>query len=107
MNAFMNKDAETLHGIIKQDNLVLIDVRNDDEVARGIIQGAKHIPLANLPQAFDKLPKKSSIVFYFHNGIPSAHAASYLTEDDYRDVNHLAGGIIAWANAGYTFSALK
>lgn len=63
MSAFMTIDAVTLHGIIKQDNLVLIDVRNDDEVARGVIQGAQHIPLASLPQLFDKLSKKSSIVF--------------------------------------------
>jgi len=63
MSAFMTIDASTLHSMIKQDDLILIDVRNDDEVARGVIQGAKHIPLANLPQAFDKLSKKSSIVF--------------------------------------------
>ena len=103
----MTIDAETLHGMIKQNDLVLIDVRNDDEVARGIIEGAKHIPLANLPQAFDKLPKKFSIVFYCHSGIRSAHAASYLAEHEYHDVYNLAGGVIAWANAGYTFSVLK
>ena len=107
MSAFMTIDAETLHGMIIQNDLVLIDVRNDDEVARGIIEGAKHIPLANLPQAFDKLPKKSSIVFYCHSGIRSAHAASYLAEHEYHDVYNLAGGVIAWANAGYTFSVLK
>jgi len=107
MGAFMTIDAVTLHGIINQDNLVLIDVRNDDEVARGVILGAKHIPLASLPQLFDKLSKKSSIVFYCHSGVRSAYAASYLAEQDYQDVYNLAGGIIAWANAGYTFSALK
>ena len=52
MSAFMTIDAATLHGMMKQDDLILIDVRNDDEVARGIIQGAKHIPLANIPQDF-------------------------------------------------------
>jgi len=107
MSTFVTIDAVTLHGIIKQDNLVLIDVRNDDEVARGVIQGAQHIPLASLPQLFDKLSKKSSIVFYCHSGVRSAHAASYLAEQDYQDVYNLAGGVIAWANAGYTFSALK
>ena len=107
MSPFKTIDAATLHGIIKQDNFVLIDVRNDDEVSRGIIQGAKHIPLASLPQLFDKLSKKSTIVFYCHSGVRSAHAASYLAEQDYKDVCNLAGGVIAWANAGYTFSNLK
>jgi len=63
MSPFKTIDAVTLHGIIKQDNLVLIDVRNDDEVARGIIQGAKHIPLATLPQSFDKLSKNRASFF--------------------------------------------
>jgi len=63
MSAFMTIDASTLHSMIKQDDLILIDVRNDDEVARGVIQGAKHIPLANLPQAFDKLSK--NLVLFF------------------------------------------
>lgn len=103
----MTIDATTLAGMIKQDDLVLIDVRNDDEVARGVIMGAQHIPLAILPQLFDKISKKSSVVFYCHSGIRSAHAASYLAEHDYQDVYNLAGGVIAWANAGYTFSALK
>jgi rhodanese-related sulfurtransferase len=107
MSAFMTIDAATLHSMFKQDDLVLIDVRNDDEVARGVIQGAQHIPLSSLPQALGKLSKKSSIVFYCHSGIRSAHAASYLAEHDYHDVYNLAGGIIAWANAGFTFSPLK
>ena len=107
MSAFMTIDAATLHGMIKQDDLVLIDVRNDDEVARGVIHGARHIPLASLPQAFDKLSKKSSIVFYCHSGVRSAHAASFLADHNYNVVYNLAGGVIAWANAGYTFSALK
>ena len=62
----MTIDAATLHGMMKQDDLFLIDVRNDDEVARGVIQGAKHIPLANLPQVFDKIPKKSSEIGRAH-----------------------------------------
>jgi rhodanese-related sulfurtransferase len=107
MGAFMMIDAATLHDMIKQNDLILIDVRNDDEVARGVIEYAAHIPLANLPQAIDKLSKKSSIVFYCHSGIRSAHAASYLAEHNYPEVYNLAGGVIAWANAGYNFSPLK
>lgn len=107
MTNFITIDALTLHSKMKQDDLVLIDVRNDDEVARGIIQGAKHIPLTSLPQILDKLSKKSSIVFYCHSGVRSAHAASYLVEHDYHDVYNLAGGVIAWGNAGYSFSTLK
>jgi rhodanese-related sulfurtransferase len=107
MGAFMTIDAATLHDMIKQDNLILIDVRNDDEVAMGVIEHAKHMPLANLPQAIDKLSKKSSIAFYCRSGIRSAHAASYLAEHNYHDVYNLADGVIAWANAGCTFSPLK
>ncbi|MSQ80143.1 MAG: rhodanese-like domain-containing protein [Candidatus Methylopumilus sp.] len=107
MTTFITIDASTLSSMLKKENMLLIDVRNDDEVVKGIIKGAKHIPLAILPQEINKLPKKSSIVFYCHSGVRSAHAASYLAEQDYHDVYNLAGGVIAWANAGFVFSTLK
>ena len=83
---------------------ILVDVRNFDEVIRGVIKGATHIPLAALPAQYEALAKTEHIVFYCHSGIRSAHAADFLSNKGYKNVSHLKGGIIAWGNAGYTFS---
>lgn len=83
---------------------VLVDVRNLDEVLRGVIKDAIHIPLAALPAQYESLPKTEHIVFYCHSGIRSAHAADFLSSRGYKNISHLKGGIIAWGNAGYTFA---
>lgn len=83
---------------------ILVDVRNLDEVLRGIIKDAVHIPLAALPAQYESLAKTEHIVFYCHSGIRSAHAADFMVNKGYKNVSHLKGGIIAWGNAGYTFA---
>jgi len=42
-------DIATLQGLQTQGSVALVDVRTDAEVARGVIEGAKHIPLHMLP----------------------------------------------------------
>lgn len=42
-------DSFSLNTLITEGNLILVDVRTDDEAARGIIHGALHIPLHLLP----------------------------------------------------------
>jgi rhodanese-related sulfurtransferase len=43
---FQNIDAAALQNLLVQQAVVLIDVRTDAEVARGVIAGARHIPAA-------------------------------------------------------------
>ena len=83
--------------------VLLVDVRNDDEVARGIIEGAVHIPLALLPLQDDALNKNDTIVFYCHSGVRSAHAAAFAASKGCKHVYNLAGGVLAWARAGQPF----
>jgi rhodanese-related sulfurtransferase len=45
-------EASDLQEMIADQKVRLIDVRNDDEVAKGIIPGATHIPLAMIPVKF-------------------------------------------------------
>lgn len=87
--------------------VLLIDVRNDDEVAHGIIEGAIHIPLALLPLQYEVLNKAENIVFYCHSGVRSAHAAAFATNKGYKNVHNLAGGVLGWARAGYPFVPKK
>jgi rhodanese-related sulfurtransferase len=79
----------------------LVDVRNDDEVARGIIPGALHIQLSMLPLQYDKLMNAHSVVFYCHSGVRSAHAADFAVNKGVKDVFNLVGGVVAWGKAGY------
>jgi rhodanese-related sulfurtransferase len=105
MSTYSEIDVNDLVEIMATKPLLLIDVRNDDEVARGIIPGAIHIPLAMLPVQYDALSKVENIVFYCHSGVRSAHAAAFAASKGSNHVAHLIGGVLAWAKAGKAFAA--
>ncbi len=101
MNSYSDIEASDLFELITKPKVLLVDVRNDDEVARGIIPGALHIQLSMLPLQYEKLMNAHSVVFYCHSGIRSAHAADFAVNKGVKDVFNLVGGVVAWGKAGY------
>lgn len=103
MSTYQEIQSNDLHAMLSSASLLLVDVRNDDEVARGMIEGAIHIPLAMLPLQYDSLNKTDNVVFYCHSGIRSAHAAAFAASKGCKNAYNLSGGVLAWARAGYPF----
>ena len=101
---FQNIDAAELLALREQQNITLIDVRTDAEVARGIIAGARHIPLFTLPQHAQSLADVGTIVIYCQSGGRSAQACSYLAQQGFADLCNLSGGILGWLRDGNTLS---
>ena len=103
MSNFQNIEATALFNLITQPKVLLVDVRNDDEVMRGIIPNAIHIPLSMLPVSYEKFENADKVVFYCHSGVRSALAADFAVSKGIEHVYNLTGGVIAWARAGYDF----
>ncbi|MGQ0443401.1 MAG: rhodanese-like domain-containing protein [Methylophilaceae bacterium] len=102
MKNYSDIEASELVNLITLPKVMLVDVRNADEVARGIIPGAIHIQLSMLPLHYERLTSANTVVFYCHSGIRSAHAADFAISKGLSNVHNLAGGIVAWDKAGYT-----
>jgi rhodanese-related sulfurtransferase len=100
MADFSNIDAARLQQMQGEGSLALIDVRTDQEVARGVIPGARHIPLQQLAGRFGEIPRDRPVVFYCQSGARSAQASYFLASQGWADVSNLAGGIVAWAGRG-------
>ena len=107
MKSYSEIEAADLFDLITKPRVLLVDVRNDDEVARGVIPGAVHIQLAMLPIQYEKLMKANTVVFYCHSGVRSAHAADFAVNKGVKDVFNLVGGVLAWGKAGYDLSKKK
>jgi rhodanese-related sulfurtransferase len=107
MSTYQQIDPSDLATMLASGSVLLVDVRNDDEVARGIIEGAIHIPLALLPLQCDALNKAETIVFYCHSGVRSAHAAAFAINKGYKNVYNLSGGVLSWARAGLPFVTIS
>lgn len=105
MSTYSEIEVKDLVEMMATQPLLLVDVRNDDEVARGIIPGAMHIPLAMLPVQYESLTKVENIVFYCHSGVRSAHAAAFASSKGCKNTYNLIGGVLAWNKAGQAFVA--
>ena len=80
--------------VIPQDAFIL-DVRENDEFVVGAIPGAVNIPLGELRDNFDKLPKDRLIVTQCRVGI-RGYLAERLLRDNGFDVKNLSGGYLGW-----------
>jgi rhodanese-related sulfurtransferase len=103
MAAYQEIEAPQLQEMLTSQKILLVDVRNDDEVARGIIPGASHLPLAMLPVKYETLNGDEALVFYCHSGMRSGQAASFVAGKGRQNVFNLRGGVLAWGKAGYAF----
>lgn len=83
--------------LARGDELVLLDVRQPWEFALGHIQGARLLPLSDLPERLDELDREAEIVTICAVGQRSAHAAQFLLERGFRRVINLHGGMWGWA----------
>jgi sulfur-carrier protein adenylyltransferase/sulfurtransferase len=86
------------------EGVVIVDVREDDEVARGHLAGAKHVPRSYLETRIEGVvPDRSAhVILYCQSGNRSAYGARTLTEDlGYEHVSSMTGGITLWKDRGY------
>ena len=107
MKKYQDIEAAELHALLDTQQISLIDVRNDDEVARGVIPGATYITLSSIPSVNFSQLENQTVVFYCHAGVRSAQAAAFVADQIDANIYNLRGGVLAWANAGFGLAELK
>ncbi len=93
-----NLTPEQLDQLIKQGPLTLVDVREAEELELARFEGARHIPLAELPGRLGELDQSGPIVLVCHHGVRSELAGRMLERSGFSSVMHLSGGIDAWSD---------
>ncbi|QJD83524.1 rhodanese-like domain-containing protein [Cohnella herbarum] len=78
------------------EQIHLIDVREEEEVAQGMIPGALHLPLGQVPQQLASIPKDEEVIFICRSGYRSDQACQYLSSLGYTGTTNLVGGMLAW-----------
>ena len=81
------------------NNAVIIDVRTDEEVAEGVIPGARQIDIYK-GQGFiyeiDALDKDKAYYIYCRSGARSANACAVMNQLGFSKTFNLLGGIMEW-----------
>jgi rhodanese-related sulfurtransferase len=97
--------AELKSRIDAGDDIALIDIRSDAEVAQGILPNAEHLAMHLIPLRMHDLPKDKDVVLYCRSGARSYHACNFLGQQGVSNVINLRGGIISWARQGFEIAA--
>jgi UPF0176 protein len=97
-------NAEAFNELTANPETVVVDMRNHYEYEVGHFEGAIEIPSdtfrEQLPMAVDLLKgeKDKPVIMYCTGGIRCEKASAYLMHQGFRQVYHLEGGIIHYAN---------
>jgi len=83
----------------KGDDIQIIDVREDNEVAIGRIPNSKHIRLAEVLSRMDEIDPNRETVVHCKMGGRSARAIDALQRSGFKGkLINLKDGIIGWSN---------
>jgi rhodanese-related sulfurtransferase len=82
----------------------ILDIREDDEWRAGRIDGALHIPVAQLGSRLAELGHGGTWLAICRSGSRADRVTGFLREAGL-DVRKVTGGMRAWADAGLPFAA--
>jgi len=87
--------------LMNDTDVVVLDVRENNEYSTGHIQDAVHIPMASLGKRMNELEKykDKNILAYCRSGNRSNQACRTLSKLGFAQVSNLAGGVMSWSSA--------
>ena len=86
---------------LQAEGAFILDVRQPEEWNAGHIEGATLIPLGELNSRLSEVPQNVPVVVVCRSGNRSATGRDILLSAGYPSVTSMAGGMKAWAAAGY------
>ena len=78
------------------DEIFLLDVREPHEFEICRIDGARLIPLGDLPHRVDELPDAVDVAVVCRSGVRSGRAVSFLRGLGFPRAQNVGGGLLAW-----------
>ncbi|MGN8644476.1 rhodanese-like domain-containing protein [Gracilibacillus sp. HCP3S3_G5_1] len=87
--------TELAQRIKNGEKINIIDVREDDEVLQGVIPGAKHIRLGEIPDRLAEFNGEEHYYIVCRSGARSGRATEFLNGNGIEATN-IEGGMLAW-----------
>ncbi|MBO9522748.1 MAG: rhodanese-like domain-containing protein [Nocardioidaceae bacterium] len=81
------------------EGVFLLDVREPVEWASGRVEGAVHVPMNEIPDRIEELPRDERVLVICKVGGRSAQVTGFLVHHGFDAVN-VEGGMLEWAAAG-------
>ena len=92
-------DTNGAVSLMDDDELIIIDVREEKERKAGFLSDDLNIPMGQVKAKMDTLDKSKNILVYCKSGTRSDRIADILSKNDFQKVSSLKGGFNAWLKA--------
>ena len=92
-------DTNGAVSLMDDDELLIIDVREEKERKAGFLNNDLNIPMGQVKAKMDSLDKSKNILVYCKSGTRSDRIADILSKNDFQKVSSLKGGFNAWLKA--------
>jgi rhodanese-related sulfurtransferase len=93
-------DVKTAAALRESADVVILDVREQDEWDAGHIPGALFIPMGQVPDRLSEIPQDKTVIVQCRSGNRSNQVTTFLEEQGFTNVHNMLGGINAWQGAG-------
>jgi rhodanese-related sulfurtransferase len=79
------------------EKVVLVDVREFDELEHGVLPGVVHIPMGSVPERLNELDPEAELIIICRTGNRSRKVGQYLASHGFYKVANLSEGMNGWA----------
>lgn len=97
MAKIVNITAEQVQTRLERgDEVQIIDVREDGEVATGMIPGALHISVGDMEDRFEEIDPEREAIIVCRSGRRSKSVCNFLHAKGYDKILNMKDGMLAW-----------
>ncbi len=89
----------------QKEGAFILDVREPSEWAQAHISGATLIPLGDLPNRLNEVPRNREVVVVCRTGVRSAQGRDILKGAGFTQVTSMTGGLTRWEAQGLPVAA--
>jgi phage shock protein E len=94
-------DVDTVASLLGNEDVLILDVREQHEYDEGHIPGVVLIPVGEVPVRLDEIPMDKPVIVTCRSGNRSNQITLLLEETGYENVHNMLGGIVEWESSGY------
>jgi rhodanese-related sulfurtransferase len=84
-----------------EEQVAIVDVRENWEYEAGHVPDSILIPLGDLSERIDEVPRDRPVILICRSGNRSGQALRFLESEGFDNVHNLVGGITAWEAQGH------
>ena len=92
-------DTNAAVSLMDDDELIILDVREEKERSSGFINNDINIPMSQVKNKMGSLDKSKNILVYCKSGTRSDQISGFLSKNEFQNVSSLKGGFNAWQKA--------